>query len=220
MECGVWSAMYICVIDKYMVIWLLSCFLSLIREYAADVNVLVAKQAIQAIGQISLQLSTRANTCVDKLLSLLTMEIDYVTSETLVAMTSKRSILHCMYIEYTMTTIVGQATVWPTPTYNQWSVLKNDTSIVRCNYICTLCIYRYIAQVWWHDWSNSASITHNIWFHQWSWRQGCTSLDTGRIWGGTIVIHACVHMYMVLVYKYMYVCNFDKYNITVCIIFT
>ena len=60
-----------------------------IREYAADVNVLVARQAIQAIGQISLQLSSRANTCVDKLLSLLTMDIDYVTSETLVAMTSE-----------------------------------------------------------------------------------------------------------------------------------
>ena len=61
----------------------------LCREYATDVNVLVAKQAIQAIGHISLQLSTRANTCVDKLLSLLTMDIDYVTSETLVAMTSE-----------------------------------------------------------------------------------------------------------------------------------
>ena len=60
------------------------------REYAADVNVMVAKQAIRAIGQISLQLLTRANTCVDKLLSLLTMDIDYVTSETLVAMTSER----------------------------------------------------------------------------------------------------------------------------------
>jgi hypothetical protein len=57
-------------------------------EYATDVNVLVAKQAIRAIGQISLQLSTRANTCFDKLLSLLTMDIDYVTSETLVAMTN------------------------------------------------------------------------------------------------------------------------------------
>ena len=50
---------------------------------------LVAKQAIRAVGQISLQLSTRANTCVDKLLSLLIMDIDYVTSETLVAMTSE-----------------------------------------------------------------------------------------------------------------------------------
>ena len=66
-----------------------TCILSSFREYAADVNVLVAKLAIRAIGQISLQLSTRANTCVDKLLSLLTMEIDYVTSETLVAMTSE-----------------------------------------------------------------------------------------------------------------------------------
>ena len=51
---------------------------------------LVAKQAIQAIGQIALKLAARANTCVDKLLSLLTMDIDYVTSETLVAMTSEQ----------------------------------------------------------------------------------------------------------------------------------
>ena len=63
--------------------------LSHYSQYATDVNVLVAKQAIQAIGQIALKLSARANTCVDKLLSLLTMDIDYVTSETLVAMTSE-----------------------------------------------------------------------------------------------------------------------------------
>ena len=63
------------------------------REYATDVNVLVAKQAIHAIGKIALKLSARANTCVDKLLSLLTMDIDYVTSETLVAMTSESTAL-------------------------------------------------------------------------------------------------------------------------------
>ena len=54
-----------------------------------DVNVLVARKAIQAIGCIALRLHARANTCVDKLLSLFTMEIDYVTSETLVATTSE-----------------------------------------------------------------------------------------------------------------------------------
>ena len=58
-------------------------------ETATDVNVLVAGKAIQAISQIALCLSARANTCVDKLLSLLTMEIDHITSEALVAMTSE-----------------------------------------------------------------------------------------------------------------------------------
>lgn len=57
-------------------------------ETATDVNVMVAGKAIQAISQIALCLSARANTCVDKLLSLLTMEIDHITSEALVAMTN------------------------------------------------------------------------------------------------------------------------------------
>ena len=58
-------------------------------EYATDVNVMVARKAIQAVGCIALRLSARANTCVDKLLSLLTMDVDYITAETLVAMTSE-----------------------------------------------------------------------------------------------------------------------------------
>lgn len=58
-------------------------------ECVTDVNVLVARKAIQAIGHIALCLPARANTCVEKLLSLLAMEIDYVTSETLVATTSE-----------------------------------------------------------------------------------------------------------------------------------
>ena len=64
-------------------------FLPLSSEYATDVNVMVARKAIQAVGCIALRLSARANTCVDKLLSLLTMDVDYITAETLVAMTSE-----------------------------------------------------------------------------------------------------------------------------------
>lgn len=52
-------------------------------------NCLVARSAIQAVGKIALRIPSRANTCVDKLLSLLTLDIDYVTSETLVVMTSE-----------------------------------------------------------------------------------------------------------------------------------
>ena len=59
------------------------------REYATDVNVLVARMAIQAVGKIALRVSARANTCADKLVSLLAMEIDYVTAETLVSLASE-----------------------------------------------------------------------------------------------------------------------------------
>ena len=59
------------------------------REYATDVNVLVARMAIQAAGKIALRVSARANTCADKLVSLLAMEIDYVTAETLVSLASE-----------------------------------------------------------------------------------------------------------------------------------
>ena len=58
-------------------------------EYATDVNVLVARKAIQAIGKIALRVAARANTCADKLVSLLAMEIDYVTAETLVSLASE-----------------------------------------------------------------------------------------------------------------------------------
>ena len=63
------------------------------REYATDVNVLVARKAIQAMGKIALRVSARANTCADKLVSLLAMEIDYVTAETLVSLASEYSFI-------------------------------------------------------------------------------------------------------------------------------
>ena len=58
-------------------------------EYATDVNVLVARKAIQAIGKIALRVSARANTCADKLVSLLAMVIEDVTAETLVSLASE-----------------------------------------------------------------------------------------------------------------------------------
>ncbi len=58
-------------------------------EYATDVNVPVARNAIQSVGRIALHLSARANVCVDKLLALLQLDVDYVTAETLVVMTSE-----------------------------------------------------------------------------------------------------------------------------------
>ena len=52
-------------------------------------NAQVAREAIQAIGHIALRLVTRADICMDKLLSLLGMDIDYVTSETLIVTSSE-----------------------------------------------------------------------------------------------------------------------------------
>ena len=56
---------------------------------AADVSSSVAQQAIQAIGSIAVRVSSRANMCVDKLMTLLSMEIDHITSEVIVIMTSE-----------------------------------------------------------------------------------------------------------------------------------
>ena len=54
---------------------------------------LVAQKAVQAICNIALRLTGRADLCVDKLLSLLAMEMDYVTAESLVAMTSESGVI-------------------------------------------------------------------------------------------------------------------------------
>lgn len=61
-------------------------------DNATDVNTIVAKKAIQAIGKIALRLPGRANACANKLLSLLATEISYVTSESLVSLASQFSI--------------------------------------------------------------------------------------------------------------------------------
>lgn len=66
---------------------LLLCLLR--SECATDVNTPVARYAIQAVGSIALRLPTRASICVDKLLALLQLDVDYVTSETLVIMASE-----------------------------------------------------------------------------------------------------------------------------------
>ncbi|GJP44368.1 hypothetical protein CLOM_g3749 [Closterium sp. NIES-68] len=54
-----------------------------LTEYAADVDVTIAREAIRAVGQIALQ-SYDVNGIVDRLLQFLEMDTDYVTAETLV----------------------------------------------------------------------------------------------------------------------------------------
>ena len=52
-------------------------------EYAANVDVAIAREAIRAVGKIALQ-QYDVNAIVDRLLQFLEMEKDYVTAETLV----------------------------------------------------------------------------------------------------------------------------------------
>lgn len=52
-------------------------------EYAANVDVSIARESIRAVGKIALQ-QYDVNAIVDRLLQFLEMEKDYVTAETLV----------------------------------------------------------------------------------------------------------------------------------------
>ena len=84
-----YMCMYIHVYTVHYVLFSPCTSIICCSEYATDVNVLVARKAIQAIGKIALRVAARANTCADKLVSLLVMEIDYVTAETLVSLASE-----------------------------------------------------------------------------------------------------------------------------------
>lgn len=52
-------------------------------EYAANVDIEIARESIRAVGKIALQ-QYDVNAIVDRLLQFLEMEKDYVTAETLV----------------------------------------------------------------------------------------------------------------------------------------
>lgn len=54
-------------------------------EYAANVDIPIARESIRAVGKIALQ-QYDVNAIVDRLLQFLEMEKDYVTSEALVNM--------------------------------------------------------------------------------------------------------------------------------------
>ena len=53
-------------------------------EYAANVDIAIARESIRAVGKIALQ-QYDVNAIVDRLLQFLAMEKDYVTAETLVS---------------------------------------------------------------------------------------------------------------------------------------
>ena len=65
-------------------------------ECATDVNVGVSQKAIHAIGLISVKLPDIANYCVDRLLALIPMEIEHVTSEVITTMSSKTYHAHSL----------------------------------------------------------------------------------------------------------------------------
>lgn len=56
-------------------------------EYAANVDIPIARESIRAVGKIALQ-QYDVNAIVDRLLQFLEMEKDYVTAETLVKILS------------------------------------------------------------------------------------------------------------------------------------
>lgn len=57
--------------------------------YVTDNNHTTARKSIEALATIAQRIPAKANTCVDRLLSLLTLQVDHITAETLVALTSK-----------------------------------------------------------------------------------------------------------------------------------
>lgn len=65
--------------------YLIDLFVSVTElcEYAANVDIPMARESIRAVGKIALQ-QYDVNAIVDRLLQFLEMEKDYVTAETLV----------------------------------------------------------------------------------------------------------------------------------------
>lgn len=63
-------------------------------EYAANVDIPMARESIRAVGKIALQ-QYDVNAIVDRLLQFLEMEKDYVTAETLVEI-SIQSVCLCI----------------------------------------------------------------------------------------------------------------------------
>jgi hypothetical protein len=60
------------------------CPVAELSEYAANVDVVIARESVRAVGQIALQ-SYDVNGIVDRLLQFLDMDTDYITAETLVS---------------------------------------------------------------------------------------------------------------------------------------
>lgn len=77
-------------------------------EYAANVDIPIARESIRAVGKIALQ-QYDVNAIVDRLLQFLEMEKDYVTAETLVSIV-KLFIL--VLLRYPLTELGGFKKNW------------------------------------------------------------------------------------------------------------
>ena len=64
-------------------------FFLLYSAHVHDVDIKMSKKSIKAIGEIAMRLSEVSEYCIDVLLTFLTWEIEYITSETLVVIRSK-----------------------------------------------------------------------------------------------------------------------------------
>ena len=58
-----------------------------------DVDVKTSKEAVKAIGEIAMHLPQSSEYCIDVLLSFLSWEIEYISSQTLVVIRGKCSFL-------------------------------------------------------------------------------------------------------------------------------
>jgi len=71
---------------------LIKDFLKFFLPYSAqvhDVDIEMSKKSIKAIGEIALRLPQASEFCIDVLLTFLSWEIEYITSETLVVIRGK-----------------------------------------------------------------------------------------------------------------------------------
>ena len=71
------------------------------REYVTDVDVDVARKAIQTIGHVAWRLPTSASRVIEELLKLLELDIDYVSAETVIAMKGAIHLLQCIVLHLT-----------------------------------------------------------------------------------------------------------------------
>lgn len=66
-------------------------FLEFYSANVHDVDVSMSKESIKAIGNIALCLPQASEYCIDALLSFLSWEVEYITSQTLVIIRGKWS---------------------------------------------------------------------------------------------------------------------------------
>lgn len=110
-----------------------------LSEYAANVDVAIARESIRAVGKIALQ-QYDVNAIVDRLLQFLEMEKDYVTAETLVSIVSCSRIgpllFHCCSI---IVFLLSSAMVKTTASHDYFQLCVAFASNDSSHKVCRLC---------------------------------------------------------------------------------